>query len=408
MSDPQTKKLSHYFTHSKRKGKPGLPLASVTMHNGLVPRADLERDKERKTKTSLAADDHSLVEPGDIAYNMMRMWQGAFGLANAAVNVSPAYVVMRAKPALDPRFAAQWLKSDRALYLLWAYSYGLTDDRLRLYPKEFLQIPVAWPDVTEQRRIVAVLEAWDDAITSCEKLVTLKEKLQSALRDKLLKGTIRLPGFTHDWRWIVFSDAFDRVRQKNEKGNTNVLTISAQKGLVSQFDYFNKSVSGEDVRGYTLLQRGDFAYNKSYSDGYPMGALKPLARYDQGIVSSLYICFRLKRQEHNHSFMGHYFDAGAFNEELAGIAQEGARNHGLLNVSVVEFFETGLFVPSRTEQEAIAKVLDDVSGEIAAEQERLGLLRHQKRGLMQKLLTGEWRVPESIDTLLPGNSEVMA
>jgi len=120
MSDPQTRKLSHYFTHSKRKGRPGLPLASVTMNDGLV----LREDMDRKMDTSLSAEDHSLVEPGDIAYNMMRMWQGAFGLASAPVNVSPAYVVMRAKPTLDPRFAAHWLKSDRALYLLGVFLWA--------------------------------------------------------------------------------------------------------------------------------------------------------------------------------------------------------------------------------------------------------------------------------------------
>jgi type I restriction enzyme S subunit len=88
---------------------------------------------------------------------------------------------MRAKPTLEPRFAAHWLKSDRALYLLWAYSYGLTDDRLRLYPKEFLQIPVEWPALAEQRRIAAVLDAWDDAIAAAEKLIAAKERHRRGL-----------------------------------------------------------------------------------------------------------------------------------------------------------------------------------------------------------------------------------
>lgn len=408
MSDPQTRKLSHYFTHSKRKGRPGLPLASVTMHNGLVPRADLERDKERKTKTSLAADDHSLVEPGDIAYNMMRMWQGAFGLASEPVNVSPAYVVVRAKPTLDPRFAAHWLKSERALYLLWAYSYGLTDDRLRLYPKEFLQIPVAWPALSEQKRIASLLDECDNAIATAEKLVATKEQKQAALRKRLLTGSLRIPGFTDEWQWVVFSDALERVRRKNEIKNNNVLTISAQQGLVSQFEYFNKSVSGEDLTGYTLIHRGEFAYNKSYSDGYPFGAIKPLEKYESGVVSSLYICFKIKNNSCNEKFLKHYFDAGIFNDEIAGIAQEGARNHGLLNVSVVEFFETGLFLPDRPEQDAIAEILEESAREIDLERQRLRLLRNQKRGLMQALFADEPRNPDVIHAPRPENGEVAA
>lgn len=185
---------------------------------------------------------------------------------------------------------------------------------------------------------------------------------------------------------------FERVRQKNDVGNTNVLTISAQHGLISQVEYFNKSVASEDVRGYTLLRRGDFAYNKSYSDGYPMGAFKPLERYDSGIVSSLYICFRLAGQEHDHGFFRHYFEAGLFNREISAIAQEGARNHGLLNVSVVDFFDTSLHAPDLKEQLAIAAVINDAEKVEQALEAQLTALRQEKSAVMQQLLTGKRRV----------------
>ncbi|MGQ3028255.1 MAG: restriction endonuclease subunit S, partial [Ferrovibrionaceae bacterium] len=146
------------------------------------------------------------------------------------------------------------------------------------------------------------------------------------------------------------------------------------------------------VRGYTLLRRGDFAYNKSYSDGYPFGAFKPLERYDRGIVSSLYICFRLTSPAHDHDFMRHYFEAGLFNREVAAIAQEGARNHGLLNVGIADFFDTSLHTPGYDEQVAIAAVINE------AERRERGLiaqcdaLREERRALMQQLLTGKRRV----------------
>ena len=171
MSDAP-RKLSHYFTHSKRKGRAGLPLVSVTMHDGLVRRDTLDR----KTDSALLDEEHLLVEPGDIAYNMMRMWQGALGLADEAANVSPAYGVMRPKNTVDPRFAKHWFKSDRGLYMLWAYSYGLTEDRLRLYPNEFLRLPVAWPDKCEQTRLADMLDEWDAAIAKAEKLAEESER----------------------------------------------------------------------------------------------------------------------------------------------------------------------------------------------------------------------------------------
>lgn len=171
-----------------------------------------------------------------------------------------------------------------------------------------------------------------------------------------------------------------------------MLTISAQHGLISQTEYFKKIVASDDVRGYTLLRRGDFAYNKSYSDGYPFGAFKPLERYDQGIVSSLYICFRLSSARHDHDFVRHYFEAGLFNREVAAIAQEGARNHGLLNVSVVDFFDTSLHMPPQDEQRAIAAVINDAERKERMLTEQRDALRREKTALMQLLLTGKRRV----------------
>lgn len=188
-----------------------------------------------------------------------------------------------------------------------------------------------------------------------------------------------------DWKKKHFGEVFNRVTQKNTEKNQNVLTISAQKGLVSQLDYFNKSVAAKDVSGYYLLEKGDFAYNKSYSQGYPMGAIKPLKLYDKGVVSTLYICFRPKA-----GFSGDYFEqffnAGMLNREITKIAQEGARNHGLLNVSVKEFFEDiKLPVPHEKEQQKIAQFLQSIDNKIDAVAEQIEQTKQFKKGLLQQM-----------------------
>lgn len=261
------------------------------------------------------------------------------------------------------------------------------------FSEEKILVAPSW----EQKRIRETLKSWDHAIETVEALIANARAQKLALMQQLLSGKRRLPGFSEPWEWAAFADVFGRVKTKNAEGNTNVLTISAQHGLISQVEYFNKSVASDDVRGYTLLERGDFAYNKSYSDGYPMGAIKPLDRYDSGIVSGLYICFRLTKRGFDHDFFRHYFEAGLFNREIAAIAQEGARNHGLLNVSVVEFFETSLHIPQPDEQAAIAKVINAAEVEEQAYQAQLTALRQEKAALMQQLLTGKRRVklPES-------------
>lgn len=136
-----------------------------------------------------------------------------------------------------------------------------------------------------------------------------------------------------------------------------------------------------------MLNRGDFAYNKSYSSGYPMGVIKPLTQYEQGIVSPLYICLRPITEDGD--FFEHYFEAGMMNRGISQIAQEGARNHGLLNVSAKEFMELDTLVPPATERRAITEVLNAANAEITLSERKLQGLRDQKRGLIQQLLTGQ-------------------
>jgi restriction endonuclease S subunit len=290
----------------------------------------------------------------------------------------------------DPTYVKALLESRFGQNAVYRAIKGGAQPGLNIADIEIFEFP--YPPLGEQRRIAEFLSTWDRAIETVEALIANARIQKKALMQSLLTGSKRLPGFSGDWQWVTFSDVFERVREKNAVGNTNVLTISAQHGLISQVEYFNKSVASEDVRGYTLLRRGDFAYNKSYSDGYPMGAFKPLERYESGIVSSLYICFRLASGDHDHAFFRHYFEAGLFNQEVSAIAQEGARNHGLLNVSVVDFFDTSLNAPSREEQAAIAHVINEAESTERALEAQLAALRHEKSALMQQLLTGKRRV----------------
>lgn len=207
-------------------------------------------------------------------------------------------------------------------------------------------------------------------------------------KDNKLIPDLRFPEFLNDEEWvdIPIKKAFKRITRKNEENNQNVLTISAQQGLVSQLEYFNKKVSSKDVTGYYLLQKGDFAYNKSYSNGYPMGVIKPLKFYDKGVVSTLYLCFRPK-EGYLGDFFEQYFESGIINSEIRKIAQEGGRAHGLLNVGVNDFFEeVKLFVPSNTqEQQKIATCISSLDELISTHNDKLEALKDHKKGLLQNL-----------------------
>ena len=155
--------------------------------------------------------------------------------------------------------------------------------------------------------------------------------------------------------------------------------------LISQQDYYNSSYASENKKGYSMLYKGDFSYNKSYSGDYLYGAIKRLDKYDKGIVSPLYICFEPKDGT-NSEFYLQYFEAGLFNGEIYKIAQEGARNHGLLNVSVTDFFKTHLVNLPSEEQQKIAEILMQCDKVIELKQKRIEEEKKLKKALMQKLL----------------------
>ena len=196
---------------------------------------------------------------------------------------------------------------------------------------------------------------------------------------------LRFPGFDEPWKAERLSDFSDRVTRKNIKNETDLpLTISSKDGLVDQVSYFNKTVASKDMSGYFLLKNGEFAYNKSYSVGYDFGSIKRLDRYPMGALSTLYICFALKK--HQSDFIKAYFDSLKWYREIYMISAEGARNHGLLNVPTDEFFQTVHYIPQdASEQRKIANFLIAIDKRIAAQQSLVDNLKKYKRGVMQRI-----------------------
>ena len=173
--------------------------------------------------------------------------------------------------------------------------------------------------------------------------------------------------------------------RKNKNNETDLpLTISSKDGLVDQISFFNKTVASKDMSGYYLLMNGEYAYNKSYSVGYDFGSIKRLERYPMGALSTLYICFALKK--YNSDFIKTYFDSLKWYKEIYMISAEGARNHGLLNVPTDEFFDTYHYLTNNVaEQSKIATLMGLVEQRIEKQQALVDNLKKYKRGLAKRL-----------------------
>ncbi len=196
---------------------------------------------------------------------------------------------------------------------------------------------------------------------------------------------LRFSGFDDDWEEKKLGNVSDRVTRKNENlESTLPLTISAQYGLVDQITFFNNQIaSTTNLRNYFLVKNGEFAYNKSYSAGYPWGAIKRLDRYEKGVLSTLYIVFKPKNI--NSDYLLSYYDTDKWYKQVSEIAAEGARNHGLLNIAPNDFFQTTFVAPmSEIEQQKIGAFLSHVDSLIQAKTKKLESLKAVKKSLLQK------------------------
>ena len=197
---------------------------------------------------------------------------------------------------------------------------------------------------------------------------------------------IRFKGFYDDWEQRKLVDIVERITRKNESlESTLPLTISAQYGLIDQNEFFDKRIASKDVSGYYLVRSGEFAYNKSTSSDAPWGAIKRLDRYECGVLSTLYIVFRILDEDKvNSDYLVTYYDTDLWHKGVQAIAAEGARNHGLLNISPADFFETTVLVPKDIEeQRMIGAYFMQLDHLITLHQRKLEKLKIIKKSMLE-------------------------
>ena len=253
---------------------------------------------------------------------------------------------------------------------------GITKD-------ELLAKTVMVPQYAEQQQIGAFLSQLDNLITLHQRQPFLHSPPDISLIVQLTP-----PFYTFSWEQRKLGELVDRVVRKNTNNESTLpLTISAQYGLVDQITYFNNRVASRDVSNYYLVLNGEFAYNKSTSDGYPFGAVKRLDLYEKGVLSTLYIVFSPKKEQQVDSdFLTVFFDTDRWHKGVAERAAEGARNHGLLNISAEDFFDIDLSVPKDVaEQKQIGAFIRQLDNLITLHQRELEKLQNIKKSMLEKM-----------------------
>jgi type I restriction enzyme S subunit len=361
------------------------------MNDSLVLRESIDR----RLESALRPDQHLLVRKGDIAYNMMRMWQGACGLALTDGIVSPAYVVLDPKPSIDNRFAYHWFKSARMIHLFWAYSHGLTEDRLRLYFDSFCEIPVAPPSLEQQRRIVTVFEAWDEAIQSTERLILAHVTRMSKISQLLFGESESARRNGNEWRSAPIGEMASCFSGGTpDRGGANLYgggipwvksgevasaNISRTEETLTEFGLASSSARWVPAGSTLVAMYG--------ANAGQVGRLSIDATTNQAVLALVPNPQSIDSQYLYHSVMN------VIPSLLRKVQGSGQPN---LSGGIVK--EHKIYVPERSRQIKIAQTADFLKSTIDHLQVQLEKLRLQKRGLMQKLLDGECHLDERFDS----------
>lgn len=386
MSAPTT--LGDFFRVRKEKGEVGLPTLSVTMNDGLVDRAELER----KLKTNLTPEQHLRVREGDIAYNMMRMWQGAFGRSEKDGIVSPAYVVVEPRDNMDSRFAAHWFKSARMIYLFWAYSYGLTQDRLRLYADDFCQIPADPPPLAEQKRLAAALDTYDQMISRADDLIAAKKRQFDWLHTKLLpvSGAVLPDGWKAEPITSVATVRFSGVDKKSSQGETpvrlcNYVDVFNNRRITANLPFMQATAKRREIEAFSLRQ-GDVVFTKDSETAEDIGASAVVAEPLENVVCGYHLGIaRARKNQVTGDYLAYALRHPWVREEFRKAAN-GVTRFGL-NLDVMD--QVHVLVPSMARQKAIAAALHAVEDEIDLLTKYATALRLQKKAFMQRLFCGD-------------------
>ena len=367
-----------------------IPLVSFTVEQGVTPKTErynrefLVREETKKYK---------YTKYNDIVYNPANLKFGAIARNKyGEAFFSPIYVTFEANYSnVLPEFIEKILTSNDFIQKALKFQEGTVYERMAVKADDFLKLVIKLPSVPEQAAIGSFFQELDQLITLQQRELELMKEGKKTLLSKMFPKDgenfpeIRFPSFTNAWEQRKLGEVAERVTRKNKNLESELpLTISAQHGLINQETFFNKKVASKDVSGYYLLKKGEFAYNKSYSSDYPWGAVKRLDNYEMGVLSTLYIVFRPNSIDSD--FLAVYYDSPKWHKEVSMRAAEGARNHGLLNISPQDFFDTELmFTVNHSEQAAIGSFFQELDQLITLQQRELEILKTMKSTLLKAM-----------------------
>ena len=248
--------MGQIYTERKESGNDKLPILTVSIHTGVSDGALDETELGKRVKRSEDKSTYKIARKNDLVFNMMRAWQGAIGTVRTTGMVSPAYIVAYPNDLVEPIFMDYLVKCKQMIDSIHRLSYGVTDFRLRLYWDSFVEIPINVPSLEEQNKIASFLTLLDKRIAKQHELVENLKSYKRGVLSAIFSRKFRFKKTTGEsypeWQVVKLCDMFCKITVRNTNNTvTNVITNSAEYGLIPQIDYFDKEIANsENTSGY--------------------------------------------------------------------------------------------------------------------------------------------------------------
>lgn len=213
----------------------------------------------------------------------------------------------------------------------------------------------------------------------------IKQRIEQIRRGEVPEGykKTKVGLVPEEWEIKKLSDISDEIKEVAGTGKYETLSISAGIGFVNQANKFGKELSGKQYEKYTVLRKGDFAYNKGNSKKYPQGCVYRLKDRDSAAVPNVFECFRIK--EGNKNYIEQVFISGFLNRQLSKKINHGVRDDGLLNLTGEDFYKSYIIIPPLPEQEKIVEILQAQDKVIELQQKKIDELKRLKKVYLSKM-----------------------
>ena len=362
--------------------------------SGELKRRTIWDTREKISETAVVNSHLEIYDPGTVVIAIYGLEaagiRGTVSIIGKQCTISQACMAFTEFKGVDNEFFYYWYLNNGQVIGL-RYAQGTKQQNLST--DIVGSFPICFPSQGEQQRIAAILTTQDKVIELKERRLAEKQRQKKYLMQQLLTGKKRLPGFSEEWKIKPLKKLTEKQKKKNHGFQYRlVLSNSAQHGIVSQDQEFDKEIANEErIDGYYVVIPGAFVYNPRISVTAPCGPINVNETGETGIMSPLYTVFTISSPQISQDFLKYYFQSSCWYKYVKGVANYGAR-HDRISISDGDFFDMPIPLPTKEEQSYIAKVLSASNREIELLQQDIEQEKQKKKALMQLLLTGIVRV----------------